>query len=83
MGNEPEWLYTLKTLVQDLPIASNADRTALQHLALNALGILRHLSGQGRVLFYLGESGLVKQFQLPPMLPFLEQLKWPTRFFSH
>jgi hypothetical protein len=81
-GNEPEWLYTLKSLVQDLPIASNADRTALQHLALNALSILRNLSGQGRVLFYLGESGFVKQFQLPPMLPFLEQLKWPARFFS-
>jgi hypothetical protein len=26
------------------------------------------------VLFYLGESGFVKEFRLPSLLPFLEQL---------
>ena len=29
-GNEPEWFYTLKSLVQDLPIASNDDRRELR-----------------------------------------------------
>ncbi len=79
-GNEPEWLYTLKSLVQDRPIASTTDRMALQHYTFSAVGIFRHLFGQGRVLFYLGESGYVKQFQLPPMLPLLGQL--PARLFS-
>jgi hypothetical protein len=73
-GDEPEWFYTLKSLVQDLPIASNEDRRTLQHHAFNAVGLLRQFFGQGRVLFYLGESGFVKQFLLPPLLPFLEQL---------
>lgn len=73
-GDEPEWFYTLKSLLQDLPIASNADRRQLQNHALNAVGLLRQLFGQGQVLFYLGESGFVKQFLLPPLLPFLEQL---------
>jgi len=73
-GNEPEWFYTLKSLVQDLPIASTDDRRTLQHHAFNSVGLLRQFLGQGQVLFYLGESGLVKQFLLPPLLPFLEEL---------
>ena len=73
-GDEPEWFYTLKSLLQDLPIASNADRKQLQHHAFNSVGLFRQFFGQGQVLFYLGESGFVKQFLLPPLLPFLEQL---------
>lgn len=83
-GNEPEWFYTLKSLLQDLPIASrpsdkvaapsNDDRMELQHHAFNAVGLFRQFFGQGQVLFYLGESGFVKEFRLPPLLPFLEQL---------
>lgn len=74
-GDEPAWLYTLKSLLQDLPIASTADREELRHHAFNAVGLVRQLLDQGRVLFYLGESGFVKEFHLPPFLPFLEQLK--------
>lgn len=73
-GHEPEWFYTLKSLLQDFPIASNDDRRELQHHAFNAVGLSRQLLGQGQVLFYLGESGFVKAFELPPLLPFLEQL---------
>ena len=73
-GHEPEWFYTLKSLLQDLPIASNDDRRELQHHAFNAVGLFRQFFGQGQVLFYLGESGFVKEFRLPPLLPFLEQL---------
>jgi hypothetical protein len=73
-GEEAEWFYTLKSLVQDLPIASNEDRRTLQHHAFNAVGLIRQVFGQGQVLFFLGESGFVKQFLLPPLLPFLEQL---------
>ena len=73
-GDEPEWFHTLKSLLQDLPVASNADRRQLQHHTFKAVGLFRQFFGQGRVLFYLGESGFVKQFQLPPILPFLDQL---------
>jgi hypothetical protein len=73
-GNGPEWFYTLKSLIQDLPVASTADRSELQHHAFNAVGLFRQFFGQGQVLFYFGESGFVKAFQLPPLLPFLEQL---------
>lgn len=73
-GNEPEWFYTLKSLLQDLPIASTGDREELQHHAFSPVGLIRQFFGQGRVLFYLGESGFVKEFRLPPLLPFLEQL---------
>lgn len=73
-GNEPGWFYILKALLQDLPIASTADREQLRHHALNAVGLIRQFFDQGRVLFYLGESGFVKEFQLPPLLPYLEKL---------
>jgi hypothetical protein len=73
-GDEPQWFYTLKALLQDLPIASNADRQQLQHHAFNSVGLLRQFFGQGQVMFYLGESGFVKQFLVPPLLPFLDQL---------
>ena len=73
-GHEPEWFYTLKSLLQDLPIASNDDRKELQHHAFNAVGLFRQFFGQGQVLFYLGESGFAKEFRLPPLLPFLDQL---------
>ena len=73
-GNEPEWFYTLKSLLQDLPIASNDDRRTLQDHSFNVVGLFRQFFGQGQVLFFLGESGFVKQFLLPPLLPFMEQL---------
>ena len=44
-GQEPEWFYTLKSLFQDLPIASNADRTVLQQHAWNTVGALRQFLG--------------------------------------
>lgn len=73
-GMEPEWLYTIKSLLDDLPLASAADRHQLQRQALSPVGLLRFFQGQGRILFYLGESGFVKQFNLPSFLPFLSQL---------
>ena len=74
LGTEPDWFYTLKSLLQDLPLASTADRNQLPHHALNSVAFLRQLFDQGRVLFYLGESGFVKEFKLPHLLPFLERI---------
>jgi hypothetical protein len=73
-GTEPEWFYTLKSILDDLPLPSADDRQQLQRHTLTPMGVMRHLFGQGRVLFYLGESGLVKEFHLPRLLPFLAQL---------
>lgn len=73
-GDEPDWFYTLKSLLRDIPIASGADRKQLQHNAFNTVGLVRQVFAQGRVLFYLGESGFVKAFHLPSVLPFLDQL---------
>jgi len=43
------------------------------------VGVFRQFFGQGQVLFYLGESGFVKEFRLPPILPFLDQLSRMNR----
>jgi hypothetical protein len=72
-GDEPPWFYALKSLLEDLPIASNADRRVLQEHVLSAAGILRLVLGEGRTLFFLGESGFVKEFRLPPLMQFLRQ----------
>ena len=40
-GNEPEWFYTLKALLQDLPIASMDDRRQLQQHALNSSSLIK------------------------------------------
>jgi hypothetical protein len=74
VGDEPAWFYTLKVLLEDIPIASNADREQVRHHAYNTVGMARQFLGQGRVLFFLGESGLVKAFNIPSLLPFLDQI---------
>lgn len=74
-GREPKWFHTLKSLLLDLPIASGDDRREVQRFALNPVGLLRSLLGQGRVLFYLGESGFVKEFRVASLLPFVQQLR--------
>jgi hypothetical protein len=73
-GTEAEWLYIVKAIAEDLPIASSADRTVLQQHAYNAVALLRKVLGQGDVHFYIGESGFVRQFNLPNILPFLDQI---------
>ena len=72
-GDEPPCFHALRSLLEDLPIASNSDRRVLQEHVLSASGILRLVLGQGRTLFFLGESGFVKEFRLPPLLQFLRQ----------
>lgn len=76
IGSEGEGLYFIKSILDDLPIPSSADRGVLQQYAFSLVGLTRQLLDQGRVLFYLGESRYVKQFNLPQLLPVLEQLDW-------
>lgn len=64
----------LNLLLDNLPLASPADRMTLEARALNSVQIFRSILGRGRVLFYLGENGFVKQFRLPSILSLLERI---------
>ncbi len=55
----------LNFLLDNLPLPSTADRAFLGARAINPHQIVRALLGQGRVLFYLGENGFVRQCRLP------------------
>lgn len=55
----------LALLVDNLPLASPADRLTLERRSFDSQQVLRSMIGAGRVLFYLGENGYVKQFRLP------------------
>jgi hypothetical protein len=58
----------LNLLLDNDPLASRADRSVMQERSLTLEQMLRALRGQGRVLFYLGENGSVKQFCVPSVL---------------
>jgi hypothetical protein len=58
----------LNFLFNNPPLPSPSDRHQLERLALNREQLLRTLLGEGRVLFYLGENGAVRQFRLPRAL---------------
>jgi hypothetical protein len=55
----------LNHLFDNQPLASNTNRKALENMALTIIQICRTLSGGGRILFYLGENGFVREFQWP------------------
>lgn len=62
----------LNHLFDNIPLASNTDRKALENMALNLVQICRRLSGAGRVLFYLGENGFVREFRWPQLTTILK-----------
>lgn len=61
-------LNPLNLFLNNGPLASRLDRIALEKRSFNIEQIVRTLQGEGRVLFYLGENGSVKQFSLPSVL---------------
>jgi len=63
----------LSFLRDHLPLASRQDRHFLQTRALHPQQLLRQLLGQGRILFYLGENGYVKEFNLPSVVAMLSR----------
>jgi hypothetical protein len=63
----------LNFLFQNLPLASRQDRLFLEARALNPQQIARRLLAKGRVLFYLGENGDVKEFRLPSVVALLDR----------
>lgn len=63
----------LNFLLDNLPLASRQDRHFLATRALHPQLLLRRLLGLGRILFYLGENGYVKEFNLPSVIAMLDQ----------
>jgi|SRR5208337_97310 len=58
----------LNFLLNNLPLTSRRDRLFLEARALHPQQLVRRLLGQGRILFYLGENGYVKEFRLPSIV---------------
>lgn len=64
----------LNFLFDNLPLTSWTDRLFLEARSLNPPELARRLLGQGRILFYLGENGYVKEFRLPRLISLLSRL---------
>lgn len=63
----------LNFLFDNLPLASRTDRLFLEARALNPQQFVRQMLGQGRILFYLGENGYVKEFRLPSIIALIDR----------
>jgi hypothetical protein len=68
----------LNFLFDNLPLASRQDRLFLEARALQGPGLARRLLKQGRILFYVGENGYVKEFRLPSLVSLLDRLPAET-----
>lgn len=67
-------ISTWSRLIDHLPLPSTVDRLTLERLALKPTQLLRTFFGKGRVLFYLGQNGFVRQFRLPNFQSILAML---------
>jgi hypothetical protein len=63
----------LNFLFDNLPLPSRRDRLSLEAHALDPQQVVRSLLGQGRVRFYLGENGFVREFRLPSVVALLHR----------
>jgi len=63
----------LNFLVDNVPLASRNDRMFLETRAMSVPQLVRLVLDKGRVLFYLGENGFVKQFSLPSLVALLSR----------
>lgn len=54
-------------------LPSRQDQLFLEARALHPQQFARWLLGQGRILFYLGENGYVKEFRLPSIIALLDR----------
>jgi hypothetical protein len=64
-------------LLDNWPLASRTDRVFAAKRTMNLRAFVRQLFDRGRVLFYLGENGLVKPFSLPSLAALLQQRSTP------
>jgi len=71
-------LNPLNLLADNFPLVSNADRIFIETRAMNVQQLIQQISDGGRILFYLGENGFVKQFSLPRLSFILSRLSIAT-----
>jgi hypothetical protein len=64
----------LNFVFDNWPLTSRQDRLFLEARGLNPPELARHVFGQGRILFFLGDNGYVKEFRLPSVVSLLEYL---------
>ncbi|MDP1831496.1 MAG: hypothetical protein Q8K67_05515 [Geothrix sp.] len=64
---------TLNVLFDNTPLASTTDRQTLLANLLKPEYAIKALIGGGRVRFFLGENGQVREFKTPNLVGFLKQ----------
>ncbi len=64
--NHPRWW--LNVVFDNTPLASPADRNVLARVVITPQQLRRTFAKKGRLLFYLGENGFVRQITLPSIL---------------
>ena len=63
----------LNFLFDNWPLASRQDRLFAEARGLQPPELARRVLSQGRILFYLGENGQVKEFYLPSVVALLNR----------
>ncbi len=61
-NHPPNWL---NAIFDNQPLPSLTDRATLTNLHTNPVLLLKVLMGGGRIRFYLGENGFVREFRTP------------------
>lgn len=61
-NHPPNWI---NSVFDNLPIASMTDRAALTGYHADPIVLLKTLVGGGRIRFYIGENGFVREFRTP------------------
>jgi hypothetical protein len=64
----------LNVLFNNIPLASTTDRKTLLANLLKPEHAIKALMGGGRVRFFLGENGQVREFNTPNLVEYLRQL---------
>jgi hypothetical protein len=68
----------LNFLFDNWPLTSRQDRLFLEARGLNPPELARRILGQGRILFYLGENGYVKELRFPSIVSLLDRFATGT-----
>ena len=70
---------SLNVIFDNAPIASTPDRNLFTRDVMNVVAVLRTLMGGGRLRYFLGENGFVREFRTPPIHKIGAFLNWLSR----
>lgn len=68
----------LNAAIDNAPLASSTDRRTLLKHFLQPFAALKGLTGGGRLRFYVGENGYVREFRTPDVLALLAMSQQPS-----